>query len=532
MLGLGRPAGSLWENPRMPLRYLIAFLVGYVFLDWVSYIHPLQQSSITPWNPQPALAVAVLALCGQRYLWAVLGAIVAAEVFVRGAPSGPMTTMLVAAVLTLGYGAMAVALKGNGHVNRMLDTRRGLTRFVGVVAVGSLVTGTLYTGAMWAAGAELPGRYVEVLTRFWIGDCVGILVTLPPVLILSDPERRAVLAAMFRQPLFYLQIGSVKLALGIAFVFDFAEPLRLFYVLFLPLIWIAMTSGVAGASLATILIQGGLIWAAHFGQYPELTVFQIQALLITLSVTGLFLGGTVDERLRAGRELQQSLRLAAAGEMSAALAHELNQPLTALATYTRAASLLSQAPEINRDQLADTLNKILAESNRAADVVRRLRDFFRTGSTDLKPASLAQIAHSTMASLGPRAQDLNVSLEERVFNPLPDVLVDSIQIEVVLRNLVANGIDAAAAGAAPRQVVLEVGPGEAGYLQAVVRDSGAGVMPAHREDVFEPFWSTRATGMGMGLAISRAIVEAHGGRIWVETKGKGVFGFSLPVPHA
>jgi len=111
------------------------------------------------------------------------------------------------------------------------------------------------------------------------------------------------------------------------------------------------------------------------------------------------------------------------------------------------------------------------------------------------------------------------------------VLIDPVQIEVVVRNLVANGLEAAGAGPSPRRVTVEIGPGEAGFVRTVVRDSGSGLAPELREQVFEPFWSSRATGMGIGLAISRSIVEAHGGRIWAESGQGGVFGFTLPAVH-
>lgn len=516
----------------MRFRLLIVFVVGYVFFDWVSYIHPLQQSNITPWNPQPALAVALLALRGQRWAPAVFCAVLLADVLVRQMPMASPATYIVSAVLTLSYAAMASAISGLVSPPYILETRRGLGRLVGVIAIGALVTGTLYTAALWAIGANLPGRYFEVLLRFWIGDCVGILVTLPPILIWADPVRRAELKSLASKPETYLMAASMVLAFGLAFGFDPTESSKLFYLLFLPLIWVAVGAGLAGATFAVLLIQFGLIIVASQGEYSTLTMFQLQAFLICLAVTGLFLGGAVDERRRAANDLTQSLRLAAAGEMSAALAHELNQPLTALATYARAASLLMHSPDADRAKVISTLDKVLTESNRAADVVRRLRDFFRTGAIDLQSTSIVALAKTACESMNERARDLNVELTQHLDESAPDVLIDVMQIEVVIRNLLANGIEAAASETGPRHVAMVLDREATGYVRVVVEDSGPGVVPALRDQVFEPFWSTRAKGMGMGLAISRAIVEAHGGRIWVETQGHGVFGFTIPVPHA
>jgi signal transduction histidine kinase len=392
----------------MELRIAAAFIAGYVLLDWVSYIHPLQQSSITPWNPQPALAIALLALYGQRYIPVVFAGVLAADLVVRHASGWP-AVLLVPLVLTLGYAAMAAALATFIPLRSGIATRSDMGHLLAVVTLGSLVTGGLYVGALWSSGAMLPGPYFEALLQFWIGDCVGILVTLPILFMLHDPPRRAELSAIVRHPLAWIQFCSVVAALWLVFSPIFSEPFKFFYVLFLPLVWIAVRFGLAGAALAMLTIQGGVIVATQWTAFPSLTVFELQALLIALTVTGLFLGIIVDERRRASEELRNSLRLAAAGEMSAALAHELNQPLTALSNYARAGALLAAAPVLDRDLIEQTLQKVLAEAQRAADVVRRLRDFFRTGSTVLQPASLPGIAQAVVLALQPRAESLGVS---------------------------------------------------------------------------------------------------------------------------
>jgi signal transduction histidine kinase len=505
---------------------------AYVALDWLSYIHPLQQSSITPWNPHPAVAIAMLAIAGQRAIGFVFAAALLAETLVRGAAAGWGTSLLVAAVLTLGYAAMAAALAGLVSLRPALATRREMGKLIAVLTVGSFITGVLYVSALWASGAVLPGPYFEALLQFWIGDCVGALVTLPVILMLVDPARRAELGTLVRSPIAWVQALSVAAALWVIFGPVFAQPFKFFYALFLPLVWIAVTHGLLGAGLATLAIQVGVILAIQASDYPTLTVFELQTLLIALAVTALVLGVTVDERRRAAERLRESLRLAAAGEMSAALAHELNQPLTALTNYARAGAVLAASNPVDTAQLREVLKKVLSEANRTAEVMRRLRDFFRTGATNLESASLAEIAAAAVDAMREKAESAGVTLDRQASAATPAVLVDRLQIEVVLRNLLANGLEAAARGSGPRWVRVEIGSDGAGQVQAVIRDSGRGVEPADRERVFEPFFSSRPTGLGMGLAISRAIVEAHGGRMWVETAGEGYFGFTLPPAHA
>ncbi len=515
-----------------PALVAAGFLAAYLALDWLSYIHPMQQYSITPWNPQPALAIALLMLGGQRWLPVVFLAMVLAEWAVRAAPAGWPSTLVIGAVLALGYAAIARALSGRFAVHPAIDSRRDAIRLVAVVSAGTLATGVLYIAALLASGVGPLERPYVALVRFWIGDAVGILVTLPIVLMLSQPRRRAELAAMLPQREMLGYTAATGLALAVVFSSPASEQVKLFYVLFLPLILMATRFGMVGASLAALVIQGGVIATGELAGYQALTVFEFQALLIALTVTGLFLGVTVDERRRAEAELRGTMRLAAAGEMAAALAHELNQPLTAVASYARASQLIAQQPEADRALLEATLAKLVAESTRAADVVRRLRDFFRTGTTHLAPLALAELAQGALASANAVAQARGVALALDAKPDLPTVLADGTQLEVVMRNLVANAVEAAAGGAPPRAVRVAIARDGDEHLRVCVLDSGGGVAPSDAQRIFEPFETTRASGMGMGLAISRAIVEAHGGRLWVEPGAHGDFRLTLPLAQA
>jgi two-component system sensor kinase FixL len=503
-----------------------AAAAAYVALDALSYIHPTEHYGITPWNPQPSIAIALLMLRGQRWLPVVFGAAVAAEIVVRGAPAPWPATLLMAAMLSLGYAAMAAALTGPMAVSPQLDTRRSVLRLVMVVLAGSLATGLLYVSAIHVVGLAAGGSFHDAWMRFWVGDSVGILVTLPPCLMLLSPERRAQMGQLLRRKETLVQALAILLALWAAFDRPIGEQVKFFYLLFLPLVWIAARHGMAGAALATVVIQAAVIVAVLRAGYQSITVFELQALLIALTVTGLFLGIAVDEQQRAEEELRRSMRMAAASEMAAALAHELNQPLAALSNYARACRVMAR-PGADAAPLEPTLEKLVNEADRAANVVRRLRDFFRTGATQLQPASLERLALGVVDTLRPRAAALGVALEQHTAGPVPDLLVDSAQIEVVLRNLLANAIEAAAGSAGERKVALLIEP-EANGVHGTITDSGPGVASSDAERIFEPFATTRATGMGMGLAICRAIVEAHGGRVWAEPGPRGLFHFTLP----
>lgn len=514
-----------------PYRAALLFVAGYLALDWVSYIHPLQQYSITPWNPQPALAIALLMLGGQRWLPLVFAAVVAAEVLVRGQPALDSSTLLVGAVLSLGYAAIARALRGRFEVEPMLGTRRDVVRLVAVISVGAFATGVLYISALLASGQGPLDDPFEALTRFWIGDAIGVLVTLPPLLMLSVPARRAEVLGLLGRPEAALHGAALVSALAVVFMVQGPDQVRFFYVLFLPLILAATRYGMAGATLAALIIQGAVIVSGELAGLREITVIEFQSLLIALTVTGLFLGVTVDERRRAEAELRGTLRLAAAGEMAAALAHELNQPLTAVASYARAAEIIARRRDPDGAMLEATLAKLTVEATRAAEVVRRLRDFFRAGSMDLRSCITRELVERAAQAAAEAASAREVTIEAVVAENLPPVMVDAVQMQVVLRNLLANAVDAAALEGGAREVAVSAAA-LAGEVVITVRDSGRGVHAAELQRIFEPFETTRATGMGMGLAIGRAIVEAHGGRLWAEAGAGGAFHLALPTAEA
>jgi two-component system, LuxR family, sensor kinase FixL len=510
----------------------VAFCAAYLLLDWLSYIRPMQTLGITPWNPQPALAVALLVLHGQRWFPVVLVAILGAEILVRDAPTSAPATFVIAGVLTTGYAAIAYAVAGPFAVRRSLDAARDVVRLIVVVAAGTCATALLYVAVLSAFAVRLEQGSATAALKFWIGDCVGILVTLPLIFLLLEPARRAALRQLFRQPETIAQGLAIALALWLVFGALGGEPFKYFYLLFLPLVWVAARDGLAGAVLALALIEWAIIVAVEVGGAPTLTVFELQALQIALTITGLFLGVTVDERERAARALRQSSRLAAAGSMAGALVHELSQPLTALTGYAKAARMLAAAQPSEPQRLDEALRKVVGEADRAGAVLQKVREFFQTGTPQRTATDLAELTRDVIAALQPRATRESVEI---VLHAPPAPIapaLDRAQMELVLRNLLVNAIEAAAApgAAAPRRVSVDIARASDRAVRLRVLDSGAGVPPEVTDQVFEPFFTRKATGMGMGLAISRAIVQAHRGRLEAGRGPGGDFILELPCP--
>ena len=520
----------LRDEPRARLTALAAgYVAAFVFLDWASYIRPLQGLNITPWNPQPALAVALL-MHGRRWIWLVWAGLVAAELVVRGIPQNAGGALAATVALGLTYAAMAQALGQRIGLAAPFRDRRELFWFTAIVTAGSLLCAVLYIlafsieGQAWAIWGAV--------ARYWVGDTVGFIVTLPVLLIATDRSRRRALAVTLRSPAWWATAAVTCVCLLVVFSRGPQDYFKYFYLLLLPVVWASARFGLAGAVLSCVFTQLGLIAAAQLALLHELTLFELQALMAAATLTALLLGVLVDERERTAAELRGSLRFAAAGQMTAALAHELSQPLTALTNYAHACRVLAgdgaTLDAQRREQLARVVDSLSSEAQRAGDVVKRLRDFFRSGATSLRRVRLDAVIQEAVQAHTDYAQRQGVSLHGEVPAGLPPLLIDPVQIAVVLRNLIANAVESAAASPGGE---VRVGAGVEGRTVVVhVRDSGSGVDPAHLQSLFDAGTpSTKEGGMGVGLGMCRAIVEAHGGKLWAEAGPQGRFFFALPT---
>jgi two-component system sensor kinase FixL len=232
-------------------------------------------------------------------------------------------------------------------------------------------------------------------------------------------------------------------------------------------------------------------------------------------------------------ELQNELvhvsRVSAMGTMASSLAHELNQPLTAIANYVEAArDLLGDPLPENVDTAREALDDAARESVRAGQIVRGLREFIGRGETERRVESLPRLIGeaNALALIGAREQgiEVDVSLDPRA----EKVFAAGVQVQQVLVNLIRNAVEAMAASRT-RQLVIRTKRNSREMVQVSVSDSGQGLDAAILERLFEPFVSTKGSGMGLGLSICRTIIESQGGTIWAEPATDGVtFNFTLP----
>lgn len=240
----------------------------------------------------------------------------------------------------------------------------------------------------------------------------------------------------------------------------------------------------------------------------------------------------ISERQEA-RELRQRLthvtRLSTLGEMASGIAHEMNQPLTAIVTYAQAARRLQEKGDTA--ELDQVLDKIVRQAERAAAIIRQMRNFVRRQDREQEVVQVAELVHGVIQFLQMDTGRRNIRIEPLLAADLPPLIVDTVQIQQVLLNLVLNAMDAteAAGSQQPVRVLARLEPGD--QVQFDVADSGCGVSAGHEAQLFTPFFTTKATGMGMGLPICRSIVQAHGGQLHYRPNpdGGSIFHFSLPA---
>jgi two-component system sensor kinase FixL len=227
-------------------------------------------------------------------------------------------------------------------------------------------------------------------------------------------------------------------------------------------------------------------------------------------------------------------RYTALGEMASTLAHEINQPLTAISNYLKGSQrLLDRIDDEAAPVLRDALGKAADQAMRAGHIIRRLREFVARGESDRRIESLPKLVEdaSTLALMGARENGIAVSFR---LDPKADlVLADRIQIQQVLVNLIRNAIEVMIESPGERRLEITTVANPHNVTEISVGDTGSGLAPEVAAHLFQPFVTTKRKGMGLGLSICRTIVEAHGGRIWVENRPGGgtVFRFTLRIPE-
>ncbi|MBL8671029.1 MAG: MASE1 domain-containing protein [Alphaproteobacteria bacterium] len=507
------------------------FCAAYVLLDYVSFIHAYAPFGITPWNPPPGLSLSLILLGGPRFAPALVLAPLLADILVRQSPAPFVVEIASAAIVGGSYSLAATALLRWLRIDPALGALRDLFLLLAVAGAAALVVATGYVGLLAGTGLVPWDDFARAAGKMWIGDMIGIAVATPfiTVAVAQQARPRPTVEGT-------LQVAAAAAALWVVFALDVANEFHLFWILFLPLIWTAARDGLPGVTRLLVVIQVGLVVALQLSKQDAAAVNAFQLLMLAMSVTTLALGCLVSAQRRAAdrlREQQEALarlvRLSTMGETAAVMAHELNQPITALSNYARACLQTMRRDPADLAAAREIAEKLVVQVDRAIDVVARTRDFIRQGAIDRRPVRLQQVVEDSVALLQPESVRRGVAVRSSIAADVPAVLADPLHLQQVMLNLLRNSVEAIdETRATPGLVEITATLAPEGMVEIAVRDTGPG-FPAEQEGRIVPFLSSKPHGTGLGLSICRSIVEAHGGRLRIESgRGGAVVRFTLP----
>ena len=543
-----RPSGSspAWLHAAT---IAIAFLFAYVALEWVSFIHEYKGLPVTPWNPGLGVVFALMLYSGARYAVVLLAGVLVAEIAVLRT-NLPWPFMIgVATVIAVGYGAVAFMVRR--RLDPGLDHLRDVLLLLAAGAVGAVLV-AVFLSLLLIADEKLSLADVFVASGpLLVGDVIGIAVMTPLVLrfIFHIPHLSLQTLRAFA-PEVALYVAVVLLFLWFIGLTESESGFKLFYLFFLPVVVAAIRYGLDGACLGLALTQFGLVGLLHLHGYDAAVFTEFQILMLVLTATGLTVGVTVNERRQADRavreveallrskeaEAEQAARFNLVSSMASALAHEINQPITAARALGRAAQHLLHSDSASHARVDDNLTTMIAQIDHAAGVVKRMREFLRRGEPHISTINVRTLIDDALTLTGTEASGAPIKIEVDAADSLPAVHADRVQLQQVILNLIQNSIDAIAAsgrrdGRIRIAAVLMDNPAR---VEISVYDNGAGIAPALAERLFEPLTTSKRDGLGLGLSICATIVQSHHGRLWLQSGAPGAteFRFWLPLQQA
>ena len=547
-----KKAGS---SGRIALQVFLTGVAYYVATE-IAWALCFPNSKVSLLFPPHAVLVVILLLVPVRHWWAYTLATVFAHFVATQQAHWPVLYALHCEAFDAVQNVLAAAgirlfikspLKG--------ITLRDAIVFV-LIAVIIVPFGTAFWGAAFTISNHFGTHYWVEWRNLGISNGVTAVVLVPALLLavnrLSGRGGRVTRARMIEGSL--LALGIVMVG---AFVFDKvpAGPETSPALLYAPiplLIWAALRFGLGGISAAMLVVTFQAIWGAMHGRGPFLlqspaeNALALQMFLIVTGTPLMFLTVVLEDEkrsLQALHEVEEEARhhreqinllsrVSLLGEMTASLAHELNQPLSAIISNANAGMRFIDRGKEDPETLRDILVDVVAAGHRAHDIIQNVRNTIKKGDPSRHRLNLNELVTKVAHAVRPDAVAYSCEVETSLAKDLPLIEGDSVQIQQVLVNLVSNAFDAMRQTPPGRRKVeiSTAGDGD-GKVRLSVRDHGTGIRTEVHDRLFDQFFTTKEHGLGMGLAIVRSIVEAHGGQIDAENVADGGarFYFTLPV---
>jgi len=527
------------------------FLAAYVVLEWISFIHEYNGLPITPWNPGLGVLFALIVLAGLPGGLVLFLGIIVAEIFVLQSQSEWLLVIAIAAITSSSYTVIAAVARGYLRLDVGLTHLRDVLVLLAAGLMGAVTVAVLLTSLLIAAGQIGIGDVLLASMPLLVGDIIGIATISPLLLRFAFRWREIALGRLLSvAPEGVLYVVVTGAALWAITASGGEYGFRLFYLLFVPVVVAAVRHGLDGACLGLAVTQLGLVGLLHLYGYDARAFTEFQTLMLVLTATGLIVGVVVSERQNSDRlvreaearlkekeaEAAQAARFNLVSGMASALAHEINQPMTAVRALARAAQHILRAPGGDLTRADSNLTTLIAEIDHASGVVRRMRDFLRRGRPHVSTIEIRSMLEEALALVRAEASGNQIYIELDVSNDLPLVHGDRIQLQQVVLNLIRNAIESIV-GARQMEGRIRVVARRLDAPQRIeigVSDSGPGVGDELAERLFHPLTTSKYEGFGLGLPICASIVEAHGGRVWLHARQAGAteFRFSLPLEQS
>jgi signal transduction histidine kinase len=520
-----------------------ALLIGYVGLEWVSFLHEHKGVPVTPWNPGLGLAFAILVLKGPNYAPVLFVGVVLSELFVLGTALSWPLIVAIAAVVSTSFAATAAVLRRHLQLDVSLTHVRDVLVLLAGGAAAAATCAGLLSILLFAVGGLTTVDLTNASVPLLVGDMIGIGVVTPLVLRLFVhwPAVQALPSFIAEGAIYLLVIG---LALWAFVGADSPGSYMLLLFLLLPVLAAALRHGVDGSCMILAATQLGLVVRLVQYGYDAAAFTEFQLVMLVLTMSGLLVGVVVSERQRAHLAARQAearlkemqgeaervARMNQVSGMASALAHEITQPMTAARALARSVQQLMRSPEIDQERVDTNLAAVVAQIDHAGRVVHRMREFLRRRQPHVSTLDVGTVLDEALALAKPGADASGIAIQLDLERSLPRILGDRIQLQQVVLNLVHNAMESIAEARRP-DGRIRISARHSTHdpdVEIGVLDNGAGVSPDLK--LFEPLSSSKKDGLGLGLSISASIVEAHRGRIWLQSGSPGSTEFRFSIP--
>ena len=524
----------------------VLYLAAYIVLEWASFIHVHKGFPITPWDPGLGLTFALMIRDGPLGGLILFAGMVVAETLVLQNDVDWPIDIGVAAITALSYTSVAGLLQRYLRIDADLTHLRDVLMLLAAGLAGAVLDTVLLSAFLLAVGQFDTHDVVQVAWPLLVGDTIGIAVVTPLLLRLRVQERFKTHRLLSLAPEGALYLCLIGVALWLIIGSEGAHGLRLFYLLFVPVVIAAVRHGIDGACFSLALTQFSLIGLLHFSGYDASEFTEFQTLVLVLTVTGLIVGVVVSERENFDRiardaharlverqaEAAQVARLNLVSGMASALAHEINQPMTAARALGRSAQHLLRTPGSDLSRADSNLSTMMNHIDHAGAIVRRMRNFIRRGHPHVSTINTRDMLEEAMTLANAEASAKRVRIDLDAPADLPDLHGDRIQLEQVVLNLVHNAVDAIATAGQSHGHIHVVARRHSAppRIEIGVLDNGPGIEGEPVGRLFDPLTTTKQDGLGLGLSICASIMEAHGGRVWLQSSKPGATEFRFSVP--